>query len=427
VTRQLLDRTAARFAGGLAAGATAVRGSAPPEGGQPVRVLFWSGTFWPNIGGVEVLAARLLPALQSRGHQFAVIAPASRAEAGHRPPFRDIVVHRFAFFDGSMSRNIDAIAATRQEVCRIKRDFRPDLIHVNAIDAGVFFHLVTWHVSPAPMLVTLHGRWNNLTASQNSLISSTLRKAHWISGCSQDILDYGLKFAPEAAGRCSVIYNGISPSAEAPSPLEFDPPTVLCLGRLAREKGFDLVLQAVALICSRFPRLRVVIAGHGEQRATLERLAEMSGLARNVTFIGWVRPDNVPALINSATVVVMPSRQESFPLVALEAGMMARPVIAARVGGVPELVQDDETGLLVESENSAALAEAIASLLEDPAKARRLGWAARQRVQEKFSWQAHVDAYDCLYRWITANTLPDARDRERAGGSPILRVYNAYD
>ena len=106
----------------------------------------------------------------------------------------------------------------------------------------------------------------------------------------------------------------------------------------------------------------------------------------------------VPALINTATMVVMPSRREGLPLVALEAALMARPIVATRVGGLPEVVVHQQTGLLVEPENSDALAEAITFLLDHHETATQLGQAARQRAQEVFGWERCVDAYDALYR-----------------------------
>jgi len=365
-----------------------------------MRILFWSSTFWPKIGGVEVLASQLLPALQSQGHEFAVIAPRLGNAQEDQSPFKGIPVHRFSFTDPSIFRDIDLLASTRQRIGKIKRDFRPDLVHVNAIDAGIFFHLTTWHEHNAPMLVTLHGKWNNLQSIKNSLITSTLDRASWVVGCSNAILDYGRGFAPGINGRSSVIYNGIEPLSTTIQPLAFQPPTVLCLGRLVEDKGIDIALDAFALVTRQHPDLRVLIAGDGEARAELESQAKALGLT-NVEFLGWVSPGSVPVLVNKADIVVMPSRQDSFPLTALEAGMMGRPVIATRVGGLPEMVQDGTTGLLVKSENVTELESAIASLLSNPQRASQLGQAARERVLSKFSWEGHIQAYDRLYKELS--------------------------
>jgi len=135
----------------------------------------------------------------------------------------------------------------------------------------------------------------------------------------------------------------------------------------------------------------------------LERQINELGLTDIVDLIGWVAPGEVPALLNTATVVLMPSRQEPFGLVALEAALMARPVIATRVEGLPEVVVHEQTGLLVEQENSGALAEALAYLLARPHTAIQMGQAARLRAQQVFSWERHVTAYDALYQKLATD------------------------
>jgi glycogen synthase len=172
----------------------------------------------------------------------------------------------------------------------------------------------------------------------------------------------------------------------------------LCLGRLARQKGFDMALGALAAITGRFPEIRMVIAGDGTDRAQLERQVAELGLKEVVDFIGWVAPDKVPELINTATIVLMPSRWEGLPSVALQASMMARPVLATSVGGLPEVVVHGETGLLVNPEDTGGLADAIVFLLEHPQEAVHMGDAGRRRVQDVFNWQRCVDAYDDLYQ-----------------------------
>ena len=142
----------------------------------------------------------------------------------------------------------------------------------------------------------------------------------------------------------------------------------------------------------------MTIAGDGPERSALERQASELKLTGVVDFVGWVSPEKVPELINTATIVLMPSRWEGFGLVALEAGLMARPVIATCVGGLPEVVAHEETGFLVQSENSRALAEAIVFLLTHPRQAAQMGRAGRRRAQDLFSWEHCVEAYDTLYR-----------------------------
>src|SRR4029453_14080575 len=107
------------------------------------------------------------------------------------------------------------------------------------------------------------------------------------------------------------------------------------------------------------------------------------GLTDVVEFIGWVAPENVPALINTATIVVMPFPLEQLGLLALEAAQMARPIVATRVGGLSEVVEQGQTGFLVDNENVNQVAEAIATLLERPELEIRMVKAPRHRALER--------------------------------------------
>jgi glycosyltransferase involved in cell wall biosynthesis len=106
----------------------------------------------------------------------------------------------------------------------------------------------------------------------------------------------------------------------------------------------------------------------------------------------------VMSLINTATVVILPSRREGLPNTAIQAAMMGRPIVATNVSGLPEVVLDQQTGLLVKKDDNSALAEAIAFLLDHPEVAIEMGRAARRRAKELFSWQNCVTSYNALYQ-----------------------------
>lgn len=358
-----------------------------------MRVLFWSLTFWPNIGGMEVHAARLLPSLRERGHEFLVVAPKNYLDLPDDDQYCGIPIRRLPF-QHSLAPTIEHVAGVRDQVIRLKREFAADLVHVNGVGAMDFFHVSTAHVHPAPSLVTLHGDWGRLG---DTIASLTLRGASWVAGCSAAILARGRQVAPGIANRSSIVFNGIDPG-DTPSIAAVREPKLLYVGRLADEKGADLAIEAFALLAQRMPAARLTVAGEGPLRADLERRAIALGVRAAVDFAGWIVPDRVMRLINEHAAVIMPSRQDSFPLVALEAGAMERPVVASRVGGFPEIVVHGQTGALVEVGDVAGLADACARLLSDPEAAREIGRAARRRVLERFSWSRHVDTYDALYR-----------------------------
>jgi glycogen(starch) synthase len=176
---------------------------------------------------------------------------------------------------------------------------------------------------------------------------------------------------------------------------------LLCIGRVVEDKGFDLAILALPEVVAKCPLVKVMIAGDGPARPELEKLAYQLGVEDHMDFLGWIKPDRIPALINRISLVLMPSRwQEAFGIVALQATQMARPVIGTRTGGLPEVVIDGKTGLLVEKENPKSLANAIIWMLASPAEMRAMGKRAREYVSTKFSLDAFLHAYHQLYRKI---------------------------
>lgn len=362
-----------------------------------MRVLFWPPRFWPQIGGVEVHAAKLLPALRALGHEFVVVTGKTAADQPDFEHYQGIPIHRLLFRNTFDTPSIEAVTEAHQRIAALKRTFAPDLLHISEVDISNFFHLVTSKVAAVPLLVTLHGEAPLL---HNQVIKQTLQAADWVAGCSQAVLDKGRELVPAIVSRSSVIHNGLEVPSLAPTPLPFDPPRLLCLGRLAAEKGLDISLSAFKLLVRRFPKVRLTLAGDGPLRTELEQQARALDIRDQVDFLGWVDPADVPSLINTATAVMLPSRHESLPLVALETALMARPIVATRVGGLPEVILHDRTGLLVEPENALVLADAVTALLQDSTYAIRLGQSAKSHAQQQFSWQNHVDGYDKLYKTL---------------------------
>jgi len=366
-----------------------------------MRILFWSETFWPRIGGVENLAARLLPALRSRGYEFAVVTW-ENVEKPDQIRYQDIPVYRFPFFSGRPQGGLGSMIENRREVIRLKQQLAPDVIHINSYGRSVLFHLNTTSAHEAPVLVTLHQALADEPVAYDSLLGHLLRTANWVTSCSNAVLANTRQLVPEVIPCSSVILNALEPPPFDPQPISFDPPRILCLGRLVPEKGFDLALAAFAAVLDRFSSARLVIAGDGRERERLQQQMNQLNLTGSVEFVGNVEPEKVAHLIDAATLVLIPSRLEGFGLVALEAGSMARPVVATCAGGLPEVIIHETTGLLVDQENSSALARAITFLLDHPEVAVQMGQAGRRRVREQFSWERCVDAYDTVYQKLDA-------------------------
>ena len=188
-------------------------------------------------------------------------------------------------------------------------------------------------------------------------------------------------------------------SSEGAAPFDVGSRELFCVGRLVREKGFDHAIRALKEILAVHSDVRLTIVGDGPERTNLERLASDLSLADSVRFTGWVAPADVEGLLKSAYAVLIPSRwREPFGLVALQAAEAGRRVVASRVGGLAEIVRDGETGTLVEPDDPHSLALSVRALLAEPAKAQRMGLAARRDKRSRFDYDRFVAAYERLYR-----------------------------
>jgi glycogen(starch) synthase len=378
-----------------------------------VKILYWTPFFLPDIGGIEVLAAKVLPKLQQRNYDLVVVTSHGRYDLADETQYNGIPIYRFHTRSALGKGNLGQLIRIRRKVAKLKQSFEPDLVHINFSDPSVYFHLSTATAYPSPTLVTLHQNlaYFGLKGGLDTLLGQTLSMADWVTAVSAVTLSGVQAFRPEIRERSSVIYNGLDTPDVIPEPLPFDAPQILCMGRLIHQKGFDLAITAFASLVKRFPHARLTIVGDGPNRFDLEQQAAALGLGEAVEFKGRTSPEHVPELMNRATIVVMPSRCEGFPMVALEAAQMARPIVATPVGGLPESVVHQQTGLLVEPEDSLALAEAIAFLLVHPDIARQMGQAGRSRALDMFNMERFVDAYDALYRKLIQETTPAQASR----------------
>jgi glycosyltransferase involved in cell wall biosynthesis len=232
----------------------------------------------------------------------------------------------------------------------------------------------------------------------------------------QRLLKSGVK-----ANKVSMIRNGIDlrPFDRASANVRHEPgwdayPIVGFVGRLSREKGPDIFLDAAARVLARCRDTKFVVAGDGPDRAELDTLIDKLGIRDHVRMLG--RCDDMPALYASLDIMVSASRIEGLPIAILE-GMASRlPLVATAVGEVPTVIQDGRTGVLVPAEDSELLAAAIIELLRDPEKQQQFGSAARQLVEDEFSAERMADDYLREYEDAIAAA---ANDRERPDGSAV--------
>jgi glycosyltransferase involved in cell wall biosynthesis len=184
-----------------------------------------------------------------------------------------------------------------------------------------------------------------------------------------------------------VLPNVMGPNIQKASPLDGVPPNheiLLFVGRLRIRKGVDILLEAYKILRQENQTCRLMIAGDGEHRKALERRISNLEIKSEVVMLGRCSAAQVADLLGQASALVVPSSYEGMPLVILEAMEAGIPVVASRVSGIPEIVEDGETGWLVQPGSVEELASVLAEVLSDPAEARRRGSKGRQRLEVAF-------------------------------------------
>lgn len=360
-----------------------------------MRILYQSDGFLPGvIGGVEVLSWHLLKALRQRGHDIRVVTGRTSREPGSAACFDGLDLLRIDFNRALQSRALAAIAEAKGKVAEAADDFKPDILHLNDVMPSSFFFRRHGALARHPRLLTLHSPFEVM--ERGGLAERMIADADRVVAVSQAQAD-GMSFAKSIAHKLSVIRNALPIPQTAIAPPPAGPPRLLFYGRLVPEKGLDVAIRACRRLRDRGHSFTLTIAGSGDARPALEQLGH-DLLADHVTFQDWVEPALVPSLINTSTLVLMPSRwREPFGLAALQAAQMGRPVVASSVGGLQEIVVHGQTGLLVPPDDDVALADAIASLLAEPSAALRMGMQARRRAETEFSFGRFVDAYEAAY------------------------------
>jgi len=208
-----------------------------------------------------------------------------------------------------------------------------------------------------------------------------------------------LEAFPGLQDRTIFIHNGIDPAQFSAPDLESDTGGgrhgryILCVAELKDNKAIDVLLQAASPLLADDPSLTLVLAGDGPLRGELERMASSLGIRSQTMFLGTQGGPEIARLMRGCELLVLPSRMEPFGIVLIEAMASGTPVVATKVGGIPEIVDHDITGVLTEPENPQALAAAIQRVLSDSGLSRRLARNGRAKMMQRFCATHNGAAY----------------------------------
>jgi glycosyltransferase involved in cell wall biosynthesis len=350
-----------------------------------------------GISGSEAHLLSLLPRLRDRGWDIRFLM-LHEHEPGAWDFARELTARGIPLDAIPLAADVDPVAFVRLAGHLARQ--RPTILHTHLVHADVYGQLAGV-VSGVPIrFSTKHGfnefRENPGFALGDRAIASL---AHAHIAISRGLARYLEDVEGFDGASFEIVHYGIEPDGE-PQPCAGSEPRLLCVGRLIPIKGHIVLLRAFAEARLAIPDLRLDIAGRGPLEPALRALAKELGVDDAVRFLGYVAP--VQRAIEQSALVVVPSMGEGFGMVALEAMERARPVIAAEIGGLGELVEEGVTGLLVPPGEAEPLAAAIVALASDPALAARMGNAGRRRALDRFLQDRCTDRTELLYRELLA-------------------------
>lgn len=347
-----------------------------------MRVLFVTPTL--GQGGAERLTVKAALGMERRGLTVAVTFGFLDLQA---EPLRDAGIELYMrkkaplgpYKGPGEAPSIRTWFSSMRHIRRTVQAFRPDVIYAQSVASAFAARVAAPRV---PLLVTVHG----ISHTDERLASLLFRFANARLTAVSEASAAGLRRYPWAPA-VEVLSPGVdSDHVRADSLLEkiapVGKPNICVVARHELVKGVDVMLRALPAVARQFPDVGLTLVGHGEQLANHRRLAEDLGVSEHVWFVGLV-PNAAPYMAVS-DVVVLPSRREGLPVVALEALSLDRPVVATRVGGTPSVVIDGETGWVVPPEDDAALAAAIVACFSNPEEAARRARTGRHLVEERF-------------------------------------------
>lgn len=363
---------------------------------ESMKILHATGFYPPYVGGEERHVYNLVKEQQLLGHDVHVITsnfpPQNQSEKN---------VTRLPIL---AKPKLVPICPT---VFRALRENKSDIIHVHTPprffpESIAFYKLFE---KGAPLITTYHlhnegldsisrAVWNVHNRLVMRWVFENTKRVIVLTEKYKTLVSSEFKTNPE---KIQVIPNGVDDKIFNPRNYQtkssrsefsiFEENVILFIGRLVKEKGVDYLLKAMQVVKRHTNDVILVIVGTGQHESYLRSLCQKLDLYRNVRFMGKLSDDDIPKILSSADLLVLPSLTEGLPTVLLEAMAMEKPTVATDAGGNPEVVLNEKTGFVVERRNVTKMADAIISILSDKKRARSMGQLGRKLIVDKYSWE----------------------------------------
>ena len=358
-----------------------------------MRICHFTSTFLPRVGGVEMVVSNLAGRQHEMGHEVLVLTPRIRGiDNSVSVPYR--VVH---YQRPSSKRYL-----TRQVLVRLlwehaKRPF--DILHCHSAYPHGYVTSTFSRLTGIPVIITPHGPTDIMRAERirrspklENRLALGLRTAAGITAISNDIFEEILSIGGISEEKVRIIPNGVNlADFRDVEPYKADYPYIMAMGRMVPQKGFDRLLVSFARVAGQLRNLRLLMAGEGVNRRDYEALARKLGIAERVRFLGLVQGTEKIRLLKGARFFVCPSRFEPFGIVVLEAMAAGLPVLANRVGGIPDILEEGVQGILTDPDSAEEMGLEIVTMNNSPEWLDRMGRAASEKAS--------------LYDWSVINAM----------------------
>lgn len=378
-----------------------------------MRILLVSSRFWPYTGGVEEITGGLAGELTRKGHTVKVISARTSFGEKRYERIRNVDIARtfLVFFGISAKQTMTAPFLVPLGLTAFMREvhyFNPDLINVHFLDGNSFYVNYARRFKKIPLVVTLHGSDVKVfpvrSKIHRALFASTLKLADRVIFTSRNLATHLPDEISLGENKMRVVHNGVDIdklTAEVATPdFKIAGPFFFSAGRFVDIKGFDLLLDAFALVAGELPEHQLVIAGDGPTRAAIAQHAADLGLTDRVRLPGMLPHGQALSLLQSAEVAVLPSREENFSIFALEAAALGTPLIASHTGGLPELISDGENGITVTVGKTAELANAMKKLADNKQLRDNIARNAAANIRRNYTLEAYTERTLKVYREI---------------------------
>ena len=357
-----------------------------------------------DIGGAEKVFYDLAEGLSlDTEYRITVVCLYAQGRLGDNLAAKGVEIH-----ENILKDKFDAVGILR--LADMLRDKAPDILYVAGQAATQAVCLVAGIFANIPLkVIGFHSHnlvrrsWIKSLADKLSISSAGYITC--VSESQKKHLIFDKRAQPE---KIKVIYNGVDakifkPSAKPGSGCVFSIPEgsliIGTVGSLRREKGFDVMIKSIPEVMESCPQAFFIIAGSGAEKGCLEKTASDLNVNSRILFLG--QREDISELIPAFDIACSSSRTENFPLSILEYMACAKPVVATKAGGVPEMIKDGFNGITVDAESPEALAKAIICLIDNKELRKSMGANARKTVEENFTVEKMVENYKDFFREIS--------------------------